>query len=188
MTDETPIQAQPEDDTFEVLSEIHTTLKRERMWHVVDALLALGVFGMLVAIVVQIVGRVAGSPPVWSEELARFLFMDGVFLGMAAGFRIAAHPRMSYLVAKGPAWLGKLSIHLTMLSAVFVFGVLAWKGVDLMIQQMRTNETSPALGLSMWIVTVPFILSALLAIVGTVQGLYFDKNLRRRVLEGEVIA
>jgi len=158
------------------------------LWRIVEFLLALGITGMLVTIAVQVVGRLFGWSPPWTEEVARFLFMDGVFLGMAAGFRAAAHPRVSFLVARGPGWVAGLSLHATVACALFFFGILAWKSIELVAQQMRTNETSPALGLSMWIVTVPLAVGALLSIIGTIQSVYFDRGLRKRLLKGEVIA
>lgn len=158
------------------------------LWRVIEVLLAIGVLGMLVILTIQVVGRLIGASPSWTEEVARFLFMDGVFLGFAAGFRTAVHPRVSYLVAKGPGWLGMASLHATVASAVLFFGILAWKSTELVLQQMRTNETSPALALSMWVITLPLALAAVLAIVGVIQSVYFDNNLRQRMLDGEVIA
>lgn len=158
------------------------------LWRIVEALLALGILGMLLTLAVQVVGRLFGWSPPWTEEVARFLFMDGVFLGMAAGFRAAAHPRVSFLVARGPGWLGQVSLHATVASALFFFGILAWKSVELVAQQMHTDETSPALGLSMWIVTLPLAIGAVLSIIGTIQSVYFDRGLRKRILKGEVIA
>lgn len=158
------------------------------LWRVIEVLLAIGVLGMLIILTIQVIGRLVGASPSWTEEAARFLFMDGVFLGFAAGFRAAVHPRVSYLVARGPGWLGAASLQATVVSALLFFGILAWKSIELVLQQMRTNETSPALALSMWVVTLPLALAAVLAIVGVVQSVYFDKSLRQRMLEGEVIA
>ncbi|WP_425846832.1 TRAP transporter small permease [Agrococcus sp. TSP3-2-1] len=158
------------------------------LWRVIEVLLALGVLGMLVILIIQVIGRLAGASPSWTEEASRFLFMDGVFLGFAAGFRAAVHPRVSYLVARGPGWLGKVSLHTTVVTAILFFTILAWKSIELVMQQMRTNETSPALAVSMWIITVPLAIAAVLSIVGVLQSVYFDKNLRQRLLEGEVIA
>lgn len=158
------------------------------LWRAVEVLLAIGMLGMLLILIIQVVGRLIGSSPSWTEESARFLFMGGVFIGLAAGFRAAIHPRVSYLIARGPSWLGQVSLHVTVLCAVSFFSVLAWKSVELIAQQIRSNETSPALSLSMWIVTTPLALGAVLSLVGTVQSVYFDKDLRQRMLKGEVIA
>lgn len=183
-----PADDQPEEPLLAALPDAGQLKKSGLLWRAVEVLLAVGLLGMLVVLTIQIVGRLAGSSPAWTEEAARFLFMDGVFLGLAAGFRAAVHPRVSYFVARGPGWLQKLSLHATVVCAITFFGVLAWTSIQLIAQQMRTNETSPALVLSMWTVTVPLALGAVLALVGTIQSIYFDKELRHRMLQGEVIA
>lgn len=173
---------------IEPMAEAHRLGKSGWLWRIVEALLAIGILGMLVMLSIQVVARLVGTSPPWTEEIARFLFVDGVFLGMAAGFRAAAHPRVSSLVARGPMWLAKLSLHVTVATAVFFFGILTWKTIELIIQQMRSSETSPALGVNMWLVTLPLAIGAVLSVIGTIQAVYFDKGLRRRLLRGEVIA
>jgi TRAP-type C4-dicarboxylate transport system permease small subunit len=184
----TPATPAPGEPYFAALPDAGELQKSGWVWRLIDVLLAIAIVGMLVVLLIQVIARLIGASPTWTEEAARFLFMDGVFLGLAAGFRIGAHPRVSFLVAKGPKWLGELSLHLTVASALFFFGVLAWKSVELIMQQIGTNETSPALGLSMWIITVPLALGACLSIVASIQSIYFDKGLRQRMLDGEVIA
>jgi len=183
-----PEGAPPAEPLMAALPDADQLKKSGILWRAVEVLLGIGLLGMLVVLTIQIVGRLSGSSPAWTEEAARFIFMDGVFLGLAAGFRAGVHPRVSYLVARGPDWLKKLSLHATVVCSVSFFGVLAWKSVDLIVQQIRTNETSPALALSMWIITVPLAVGALLALIGTIQAVYFDKDLRNRMLQGEVIA
>lgn len=184
----TPATPAPGEPHFAALPDAGELQNSGLMWRVIDLLLAIAIVGMLVVLLMQVIARLIGASPTWTEEVARFLFMGGVFLGLAAGFRIGGHPRVNFLVAKGPEWLGKLSLHLTVASALVFFGVLAWKSVELMVQQIGTNETSPALGLSMWVVTVPLVLGAFLSIVASIQSIYFDKGLRQRLLAGEVIS
>lgn len=186
--DRSPDAGAPEEPLIAALPDVDQLRKSGALWRVVEGLLAIGLLGMLVVLLIQIVGRLSGSSLAWTEEAARFLFMDGVFLGLAAGFRAAVHPRVSYFVTKGPHWLKGLSLHATVVCAVTFFGVLAWTSFELILQQMRTNETSPALALSMWIITVPLGVGAVLALIGTIQSVYFDKDLRHRMLQGEVIA
>lgn len=177
-----------EEPLIAVLPDADQLKKSGALWRIVEVLLAIGLLGMLVVLMIQIIGRLTGSSAAWTEEAARFLFMDGVFLGLAAGFRAAVHPRVSYFVAKGPHWLKGFSLHATVVCAVTFFGVLAWTSFELILQQIRTNETSPALALSMWIITVPLAVGAVLSLIGTIQSVYFDKDLRHRMMQGEVIA
>lgn len=182
----------PEGDSSEpliaALPDVEQLKQSGGLWRAIELLLGLGLAGMLVVLMVQIVTRFTGSSLVWTEEASRFIFMDSVFLGLAAGFRVGAHPRVTYIVTKGPEWLKKVSLHATVVCSVVFFAVVAWTSFELILQQVRTNETSPALALSMWIVTAPLALGALLALAGTIQSVYLDKALRHRMLQGEVIA
>jgi TRAP-type C4-dicarboxylate transport system permease small subunit len=165
------------------LSEPHGFL-----WKIVDGLLFIGVTAMLLSVAAQIVSRQMGASFPWTEELTRFLFMDTTFLGMAAGFRAGAHPRVGFLLAWGPEWLRKLSLHFYALCGIVFFSVLIVKTWELMIQQMASGESSPALGLQMSLVTLPLVASAALAIVAHIKTVYFSPYMRKKLLEGEVIA
>lgn len=162
--------------------------RRGILWKIVDSFLFVGISAMLLSVAVQVVTRQMGTSLSWTEELTRFLFMDTAFLGMAAGFRAAAHPRVSFALAWGPAWLKQVSIHLYALCGTAFFSVLIVKTWELMVQQFASGESSPALGLKMYLVTVPLVISAALAIVAHLKTVYFSPYMRKKILEGEVIA
>lgn len=161
---------------------------REVIWKIVDVFLFIGISAMLISVAIQVVTRQMGTSLPWTEELTRFLFMDTTFLGMAAGFRAAAHPRVGFALAWGPAWLKKFSVHLYALCGTVFFSVLIYKTWELMLQQYASGESSPALGLKMFLVTLPLVLSAALAILAHIKTVYFSPYMRRKILEGEIIA
>ncbi|GAB5078954.1 TRAP transporter small permease [Arthrobacter sp. AD-310] len=158
------------------------------IWKAVDALLFVGICAMLLSLAAQMVSRQMGASLSWTEELTRFLFMDTTFLGMAAGFRAAVHPRVNFAVAWGPAWLKKVSLHLYAICGTVFFSVLLYKTWELMLQQYAAGESSPALGLKMFLVTLPLVISAALAIIAHITTIYFSPNMRKKILEGEMIA
>ena len=158
------------------------------LWRTVDAFLFIGITAMLLSVAAQVVTRQLGTSLPWTEELTRFLFMDTTFLGMAAGFRAAAHPRVSFALAWGPAWLRHVSIHLYALCGTVFFSVLIYKTWELMMQQYASGESSPALGVKMFLVTLPLVISAGLAIVAHIKTVYFSPYMRKKILEGEMIA
>ena len=158
------------------------------IWKTVDAFLFVGISAMLLIVAAQVVTRQMGSSLPWTEELTRFLFMDTTFLGMAAGFRAAAHPRVGFMLAWGPAWLKQVSIHLYALCGAVFFSVLVLKTWELMVQQFASGESSPALGLKMFLVTLPLVVSAALAILAHIKTVYFSPYMRKKILEGEMIA
>ncbi len=161
---------------------------REILWKIVDAFLFIGITAMLLSVAVQVITRQLGASLPWTEELTRFLFMDTTFLGMAAGFRAAAHPRVSFVLAWGPGWLKKFSLHLYALCGTIFFSVLVIKTWELMVQQFASGESSPALGLKMFLVTLPLVVSAALAILAHIKTVYFSPYMRKKILEGEMIA
>jgi TRAP-type C4-dicarboxylate transport system permease small subunit len=143
---------------------------------------------MVFTVSLQIVSRWWGLSNNWTEELTRFLFMGTTFFGLAAGMRTAAHPRVAYFVTHGPAWLRTFSVHLYALCSVVLFGVLVVMSSRLVLQQVASGESSPSLGLRMFIVTLPFVIGAALSIIATIQSIYRDPELKARVERGEIIA
>jgi TRAP-type C4-dicarboxylate transport system permease small subunit len=158
------------------------------IWKAVDAFLFIGISAMLLSVAAQVVTRQMGMSLAWTEELTRFLFMDTTFLGMAAGFRAAAHPRVGFALAWGPGWLKKFSLHLYALCGTVFFSVLIYKTWELMMQQFASGESSPALGLKMFLVTLPLVISAALAILAHIKTVYFSPYMRKKIQEGEMIA
>ncbi|MEC5292473.1 TRAP transporter small permease [Aurantimonas sp. C2-6-R+9] len=144
------------------------------IWMIVDALLLLAVIAMVLSIGLQVVSRTANHSVPWTEELSRFLFIWTAFLGMATGFRQAEHPRVDLFVAMLPPRLGGLLVYLTPLCAAVFFGIAGWYGYRLMMQQIRFGETSPAMGLGMWLITLPVVLGAALAIFGSVVSVLLE--------------
>lgn len=155
--------------------------RRSVLWTVVDAVLALGIFGMLVTVTLQIIMRLAGQSLDWSEELTRFLFLWAVFLGMASGFRTGEHPRITVVLRLLPQTVRRLALHLYVLLGVFFFAIVAYYGVQLVVNQYRTGQTSPALQIGVFLISLAVAVSAVLAVVAHIQSAYFDPAIRRRI-------
>jgi TRAP-type C4-dicarboxylate transport system permease small subunit len=181
-------RAQEAEHNIKVVAVDEASEPHGLIWKAVDALLFVGILAMLLSLAAQMVSRQLGASISWTEELTRFLFMDTTFLGMAAGFRAAVHPRVSFAVAWGPAWLKQVSLHLYAICGTVFFSVLIYKTWELMVQQYASGESSPALGLKMFLVTLPLVISAGLAILAHIATVYFSPHMRKRILEGEMIA
>jgi TRAP-type C4-dicarboxylate transport system permease small subunit len=159
---------------------------RGYLWKAVDALVLVGVGGMVVTVAVQVVSRSLGSSVTWTEELTRILFIYSTFLGLAAGFRQAEHARIAFVVSRLPRIAQKLTVHLYVVTTVGFFVIVAVQGWELVQQQMRSNETSPALGLGMYLVTLPIVVSAVLSVIAVVQSVYRSPTLREALEHGEM--
>jgi TRAP-type C4-dicarboxylate transport system permease small subunit len=175
-------------EPFEVIPAGDVSEPRGIIWRIVDALLFVGISVMLLSVATQVVSRQLGASISWTEELTRFLFMGTTFLGMAAGFRAAAHPRVSFLLAWGPGWLKNVGPHLYAVCGIAFFSVLIFQTWQLMMQQIANGETSPALGVGMFFVTLPLVVAAALSIVAHIKTVYFSPAMRKKIQEGEIIA
>jgi TRAP-type C4-dicarboxylate transport system permease small subunit len=158
------------------------------LWKVVDAVVLVGVTGMVLTVALQVVSRSMGNSVPWTEELTRFLFIYTAFLGMAAGFRYAEHARIAFLVGKLPRAGQRIAVHLYVVAGIVFFLVVGVTGWQLVMQQFRSDETSPVLGIGMYLATLPLIVSAVLAILAHLQSVYRSPRLRESIERGEMTA
>ncbi len=158
------------------------------VWKVVDAVVLIGVGGMVLTVALQVISRSLGASVSWTEELTRLLFIYTAFLGMAAGFRHAEHARIAFLVAKLPRVAQQFAVHLYAVAGIAFFILVGVTGWELVRQQVDSGETSPVLGLGMYLFTLPVVASAVLAILGHVQSVYRSPRLRQTIERGEMTA
>lgn len=133
---------------------------------------ACGLFAAaLVAVVLmQVVGRLKGTPVSWSEELTRACFLWMVFLGLASSMRSADAARVTVLLEAVP-FLRRLALPIYVLSCLGFFALLAWTGFAMVKQQFMMNETIATLGWPSWVVGAVMPVSAVLAAAGTLASL-----------------
>jgi TRAP-type C4-dicarboxylate transport system permease small subunit len=158
------------------------------VWKVVDVVVLVGVAGMVLAVALQVISRSLGASVSWTEELTRFLFIYTAFLGMAAGFRHAEHARIAFLIAKLPRLGQQIAVHLYAVAGIGFFILVGVTGWELVMQQYESEETSPVLGVGMYVSTVPIVIAAVLAILGLVQSVYRSPRLRQAIERGEMTA
>ncbi|MGO1384308.1 MAG: TRAP transporter small permease [Arachnia sp.] len=106
-------------------------------------------FSVLVGTVVwQVFARqVLQSPSVWSEELARYLFVWLGFFGAALVFSERGHIAMDFLVRKLPTPLLRVTLILTQIALIaFIAIVFIWGGIS--YAQQSWNQSLSALPLT----------------------------------------
>ena len=133
-------------------------------------------FGVLIgAVLVQVVGRLVGSSPVWTEELTRYALLYMAAFGAGLAFRTGDLVNVDIVCESLP---GRLPWLLRLFTAIVTAGLVlyllpgGWKYVS--IGQM---QTAPALGIQMSFVhfTVFLLLAvvalfAILRVVGMLSG------------------
>ena len=127
-----------------------------------DWLESVSVGGVLVSVtfmvgltIAQVVCRyVLDRPIFWAEELSRYLMVWAAFLGTDIAVRNNEHCALTLLVAR----LSKANQRRTLIlgaSAMIGFGgIAAYNGLRLIAVILNTQQTSPAMGISM---AVPYL-------------------------------
>jgi TRAP-type C4-dicarboxylate transport system permease small subunit len=151
----------------------------ERFIHVIIFFARLGAgiaFAVLIAsVLIQVLGRLTGSAPVWTEELTRFALLYLIAFGAGLAFRSGDLVNVDVICESLP---GRLPWLLRLLSAVATAGLAlyllgpAWRYVSI-----GAMQTSPALGLRMdfvhltvWLMLAGLALFAVLRILGMLAG------------------
>ncbi|WP_304507887.1 TRAP transporter small permease [Anaerotignum sp.] len=121
---------------------------------------------MTLLIFIQVIMRyVFGSSLVWSEEMARYLFIWLIYLGISYGARVMKHIKIEAALGLFPK---KLRPFVIILGDVlfFVFSVIiVYLAYGVVMQQIKLNQKSPAMQIPMWFMySAPMIGFALTAI------------------------
>ncbi len=120
-------------------------------YRLLNVLLGVSVAALVVPVTLQMISRLAGLIPawIWTEEMARFLFIWMVMLGAMIGVRDGSHfevdvwPRLSF---RGNALLSAVALVFVLVFAL----VFVWYGIKFV--QFGWNQTSELAELPMaWI-------------------------------------
>ncbi|WP_169728814.1 TRAP transporter small permease [Salinarimonas rosea] len=161
--------------------------RRSALWRIVDGLLLCGVAGMLATVTLQVLSRFSMSSLPWTEELTRYLFIWTAFLGLAAGFRTTEHARITLLVSSLPRSLRIVAVYLYAAAGFLFFGTVTYTGWNLVVQQFRSGEMSPVLDVGMYVVTLPVVIGAVLALWAHIESIWLDATTRNRLERGEMV-
>ena len=124
----------------------------------IDEYLEMGICVTLISVIAVVLGLqvfmryVMQNSLSWSEELARYLFIWLIYIGISYGAKIMRHIKIDaslYLFPK--KWRAYVVIIGDFLFLVFCLIVITYS-VLLVNRQLMLSQTSPAIGMPMWIV------------------------------------
>lgn len=133
-------------------------------------------FAVLIgAVLIQVVGRLTGSSPVWSEELTRFALLYMVAFGAGVAIRTGDLVNVDVVSEQLPApfpWLLRLLAAAATAALALYLLPHAWRFVAI-----GKMQTAPALGIRMdyahltvWLLLAGLALFAVLRLVGMLTG------------------
>lgn len=90
----------------------------------------------------------------FTEEYSVTLMVILTLMGSAAAFAADRHIRLTFFTEKLPKRAARLLEQLVLVSALFVFGAIAWLGGFYVWDEYRFDVLSPGLGVPQWLYTV----------------------------------
>lgn len=130
---------------------------------------------MAVVLFAQVIMRYfLRSPFVWSEELARYILVWTAIIGVSLAVRERRHISVDFL----PVVLGDRSLKVfSLLSHIGVLAfsiIIIFASVPLIQRLQMIGQTSPALGIPMWMIYAAMPVGFALTAIRTLQALWWD--------------
>lgn len=117
-----------------------------------DAFCAVSLLLTAIVLFVNVVLRyVFSASTSWAEELIRYLMIWITFIGGSVCVRKGAHIRMDFLLTMLPKGVADALTRLVFLIAAGFCAALLWYSYQLVAFTIELEQTSPAMGVPMWI-------------------------------------
>lgn len=137
-----------------------------------DGVSGVAATGTVLVVLVQVIGRLMGTPISWTEELTRALFIWMVFMGLASSMRHADAARVTVFMDMLPRWLRRFALPIYLFCSLGFFVLMGWTGSVMVRQQVVMHESIATLGWPSWVIGLVMPVSAILAILCTLESLH----------------
>lgn len=108
----------------------------------------------------------------WSEEIARYLLIWVAWISVSYSIRRQEHLRIEFLKNRFSPFIQKY-IELVVLILWFLFALfIAVEGTEVIMKIQSTGQTSPAVGLPVWIAYLAIPIGGFLMIIRLIQQVY----------------
>ena len=157
----------------QLAADRHTDPSTYARWlgKVTDGICGLAAAATMAVVLAQVGSRLLGTPISWTEELTRACFIWMIFIGLASSMRHADAARVTLFMEAMPRPLRQLALPIYLLSCLGFFVLMGWTGSNMVRQQLMMNETIATLGWPSWVIGLVMPVSAVLALLCTLQSL-----------------
>lgn len=136
-----------------------------------EYLILLLILLMLFTTTIQVVGRLLGNPPMWTEEFTRFCLTYFLFIGMSIGIREAKHVGVYIFASKLPRKIQPIIIFLLLLIMGTYLFFTVWLGLQLTFKAYAIKMRGSFLPIPMWILYAVMPFSGFLGLIRLYQGI-----------------
>lgn len=124
---------------------------------------------MVVVVMIQVCTRIAGRPIMWGEEVARWLLIWIVFVGLGYAFRDGGLISVDFFI-KGFKPSDQKKIHyFNMAATVLYFGILFLSSICYFMMVHNKGQTYPITGMPATFTIVAMLLGSVLAVLYAVK-------------------
>jgi TRAP-type C4-dicarboxylate transport system permease small subunit len=128
-----------------------------------EKIIATALCFMVVLVTAQVLSRyIAHKSLSFTEEIVRYAFVWITFLGISAAAFRGRHLSISGTLHVVPSAFKKYLKYVRGTAAVIFAGMLIFFGANVTILQIKTGQTTAALGLPMWIIGLAIPLCSLI--------------------------
>ncbi len=142
--------------------------------------LCLGVGGLALLLIANVIARTFFQGLYYAEELAEFLILFTTFVGVSYGVRRARHIRMGAIFDALPHGARKAMIFVIASVSALVMFIMAWLAFRYLMHARMQGHLTPALRLPYWLFVLIVPLSFLSA------GLQYIRTILKNVAERAV--
>ena len=148
-------------------------------YHLLNVLLGVSVGVLILPVTIQMFSRFTQLIPawIWTEEMARFLFIWMVMLGAMIGVRDGTH----FDVDLWPELTARTNAKFRIVSTIFILVfalIFVWYGIKFV--QFGWNQTSELADLPMWLIFIAWPLTGLSWLMFLIEAFVRDIGLYRR--------
>lgn len=123
----------------------------------------------------------------FTEEITINLLVLLTFVGTALGVRRYAHLGFTLVYDIAGKMGKKVIILISSIMSAGLFVILLYYGYEMVAFQMKISQTTPALGMPQWILSLALPLGALLCLIRTVQVTFEELKQVNKIEENQAV-